>query len=187
MSSIIYYIKAVCFTALAHPSSTRHRSTVTCGMPMNNIWRSNRTHIYYKYIGIMIYIDRSRSRSVLFFVLLSKLIQKYKQRNYRYYYFAMHRLLSRQAEISTCIIDLPVHTSLLRLQYYTCIVLYFIAVVLWRYGSAKVGHRVPYFLHSRKVSACIFDIMKVNYNNIIIILSNKSCAKIAPKRLLKTK
>lgn len=86
------------------------------------------SYIYYKYIGLMIYIDRSRS-VLFFFVLLSKLIQKYKQRNYRYYYFAMHRLLSRQAEISTCIIDLLVHASLL-LQYYRCIVLYFMAVVL---------------------------------------------------------
>lgn len=44
----------------------------------------------------MIYIDRS----VRFFVSTSKLIQKYKQRsNYRYYYFAERRLLSRQAEI----------------------------------------------------------------------------------------
>lgn len=76
----------------------------------------------------MIYIDRY---SVRFFVSISKLIQKYKQRgNYRYYYFAAHFDCYRGEQISIpycVVIDLSVvHISLLQLlQQYTCIVIFY--------------------------------------------------------------
>jgi len=185
MSSIIYYIIAVCFTALAHPSSTRHRSTATCGMPMNNIWRSNRTYMYYKYIGIMIYIDRWRS-VFFFFVLLSKLIQKYKQPNYRYYYFAMHRLLSRQAEISTCIIDLPVHTSLLRLQYYTH-VLYFILWQLYFEGTTAQKSIIEclIFYTLEKLTHVYLILWKLIIISFLFFFRIGSCAKIPQNDFLR--
>lgn len=110
---------AVCFTALAHTTSTRRRSTTTCGMPGNNIRPSNRTlnitYIMCIWGNDLYYIDRS----VRFFVSLYIEINsetKTTQLQVLYYFISIVIAANKSYIIlSDCsvVIDPLVHASLL--------------------------------------------------------------------------
>lgn len=107
----------------------------------------------------MIYIDRS----FRFFVSLSKLIRKYKQRNYRYYYIAEHRLLSRRTEIyltvwlQTYLLHIIVTTVTVHILY--CNILYFTTVVNRHRRKSRSTACVIFFTYSVEEPARIFDIV----------------------------